>query len=409
MIAAKVECIGEIQHADGVSGSISVVTHRDAGEPVAVPPDVGTSRSWVEYKPVPQPRRRRRRALAVVIASLLAGGAAAGAAVLLTRPGPQGSGNYVAVSPDGKFIAAAENESVYLWDTASRRLTATLSNPHPAADSSVSALALSPSGTMIAVAYTSGPVLIWDTASRHITATITPAAGAGCLAFSPNGKVLAVCENDVLIWDVRGRRVDAILHAVKNSGAGSPAAVAFSPNGRTLAVSVYANTDQNGKYLAPGIELWNLSTRRVTADLAGGVGGGDAAYSKNGHILAVAEGFSGSFSLWDVTGKPRPETTLSDPKPGAQSYSSIGIDPVAFSPDGATLATADGSPTNSTYVWDTATDQLTSTLTDPGSLGVTDLAYTPDGKLLITADGNGDLYLWQLTSGTIIATLAKPS
>jgi WD40 repeat protein len=82
---------------------------------------------------------------------------------------------------------------------------------------------------------------------------------------------------------------------------------------------------------------------------------------------------------------------------------------VAFSPDGTTVATADGSPTNSAFLWDAATGQMTATLTDPNSLGVADLAYTPDGKLLITADGNGDLYLWQLTSGTIIATLAKPS
>ena len=373
----------------------TVAVRRDTGDLIAARPDVGPPKPRTEYKPPPRPSRRRRRALVISLAILMvAGGATAGAVALLTSPGPHGSGNYVAVSPDGKFIAAAENHSVYLWDTASRHLTATLPDPHPAADGIVNALALSRGGTMIAVAYTDGPVLIWNTATRQIATTITTAADAACLAFSPGGKTLAICQNDVLIWDIARRRVDATLNIVNSSDAGSPAAAAFSPDGATLTVSVYANTDQNGNYLAPGIEFWNLTTKRVTADLAGGSGGGDIAYNRNGRALAAAEGFSGSFSLWQVTGKPRRKTTLTDPRPNAQSYSSIGIDPVAFSPDGATLATADGSPTNSSYVWNAATGQLTATLTDPGSLGVADLAFTPDGKLLITADGNGSLYFW---------------
>lgn len=90
---------------------------------------------------------RRGRTFLIILAVLVAvGGGGAGAFVLLTRPGPQGSNNYVAVSPDGKFIAAAEQHSVYLWDSASGRLTATLPAPHPVADGFVSALAVNPAG-----------------------------------------------------------------------------------------------------------------------------------------------------------------------------------------------------------------------------------------------------------------------
>jgi WD40 repeat protein len=391
----------------------TVAVRRDAGGPVAARPDAGPSRPRAEHKPAPRPRRRRRHALVIALVSLLAaGGAATGAVVLLTSPSPQGSGNYVAVSPDGKFIAAAENDSVYLWDTASKRLTATLPDPHPATDGVVNALALNPDGTMLAVAYTYGPVLIWDTATRRIVATIAAGADASGLAFSTDGGTLAVCGNgnDVLLWDVAGRRVDATLHAVKSSVAGSPTAAVFSPDGKTLAVSISTSTDQNGHYLAPGIELWDLTIRRLTAALPGGSGGGGIAYSRDGRALAASEfNTSLSFSLWDVTGKPRLKATLSDLSGNAREYSPVGDEPVAFSPDGTTLATADGSPNHSAYLWDAATDQKTATLTDPNSLGVADLAYTPDGKLLITADGNGNLYLWQLASSTIVATLAKPS
>lgn len=379
----------------------------DAGGSGRAIPERSIPRPPVVYPP-PRPRRRGRRALIAFAALLVAGGMTAAAVVLLNRPGPVGISNYVAVSPDGKLIAAAEGDSVYLWDASARHLTATLPDPQPSASGGVNAFALSPDGLLLAMAYSDGPTLLWSTSARRVIAAIPAATGAGCLAFSPDGKTLAVCENDILLWSVAHERVTATLHVVRNSDAGSPAAAAFSPDGRTLAISIYASTDQNGKYLAPGIELWDLRTRHVTGNLAGGSGGGDIAYSRNGHLLVAAEGFSGSFSLWDVTGRPKLRTTLTDPRPSAQTYSSIGIDPVAFSPDGTTLITADGSPNDSTYIWDVATGQLRATLTDPGSLGVADAAVTPDGMELIAADGDGSLYVWQLSSGAVIATLTRP-
>jgi WD40 repeat protein len=79
-----------------------------------------------------------------------------------------------------------------------------------------------------------------------------------------------------------------------------------------------------------------------------------------------------------------------------------------FSSNGTTVATSDGTSA-SAYLYNAATGQLTTTLTDPNSLGVADLAYTPDGRTLITADGNGNTYLWDLSTSSVVATLTPPS
>jgi len=74
------------------------------------------------------------------------------------------------------------------------------------------------------------------------------------------------------------------------------------------------------------------------------------------------------------------------------------VNGVAFSPDGATLATADGD--GSIYLWDVATGKLTATLTDPnpdggyGAYGVQGVAFSPGGGTLATADVDGSTYLW---------------
>ncbi len=65
---------------------------------------------------------------------------------------------------------------------------------------------------------------------------------------------------------------------------------------------------------------------------------------------------------------------------------------VAFSPNGATLAT--GADNGRTYLWNLATKDLTATLTDPTGQGVNSIAFSPDGTTLATSDNDGNIYLW---------------
>ena len=84
---------------------------------------------------------------------------------------------------------------------------------------------------------------------------------------------------------------------------------------------------------------------------------------------------------------------------------------VAFSPDGAIVATGFGD--GSTSLWNAATGQLIDTIADPRGKAVNSVAFSPDGKTLATGDGNGKAYLWDFTSGghaiTLAGTLADPT
>jgi WD40 repeat protein len=84
----------------------------------------------------------------------------------------------------------------------------------------------------------------------------------------------------------------------------------------------------------------------------------------------------------------RPDVTLLEARP--QDHGT-GVASVAFAPGGHTLATADFN--GRTYLWDTATWQVTRAFTDPGGPTVIPVAFSPDRKTLAIGDGAGNTYL----------------
>ncbi|MGW7259573.1 nSTAND1 domain-containing NTPase [Streptomyces sp. NPDC054834] len=159
-------------------------------------------------------------------------------------------------------------------------------------------------------------------------------AGAGPLARSPDGDLLAVVDQDrrILLWDVTDP-----AHPVRRGRSFVGDVVTFAPHGHTLAIG---STDDT-------VRLWDASdpshvTPLGTALDAGGSVTG-AAFRPDGHRLAVGTG-DGMIRLYDVTHPAHP-TAVGDPLVGHTEE----IDTLVFTPDGQVLAT--GGLDGTTRLW----------------------------------------------------------
>jgi WD40 repeat protein/serine/threonine protein kinase len=193
----------------------------------------------------------------------------------------------LAFTSDGKtLLTNGEPELVRAWDVSTGHLQGAVT-PEPAAG-----LAYSPRRNVVA-AKTGDGIVWWDLAAGSSETLPWPdyAAGAGtCLAFSPDGAVLAgAYRNSVLLWDVASRRARPPLSGHRDGVNWAT----FLPGGKTL-----ASQSADGE-----VKLWSVLTGQELLSL------GDhhrapissVAFSPDGRMLAIAchpEGSEGEVRLW---------------------------------------------------------------------------------------------------------------
>ena len=166
--------------------------------------------------------------------------------------------------------------------------------------------------------------------------------------------------------------------------------MAFSPDERTVAV------------INPGLELWDVADRAHPRllDYSHGddtVGGANPAFSPDGRILATG---GGAVTLWNVADPARLTQIAvlpADP---------VGVNAVAFCPDGRTLA--DGLGDGTVILWNVADPaRVTRIATLTGQAGnLTALAFSPDGQLLASASPNGTVFLWNIADPARVTRIA---
>lgn len=242
----------------------------------------------------------------------------------------------VAYAPDGSLIAVASSIGMYRYDAESfAELTPIETGAY------VRSVAFSPDSRLIAAGEESGGLRLWDARTGTFVRALEGHAGeVDCLAFSPDGKLLASADYKYGDGDELPNSIVKIWHV--EDGALLEETVQFSS--RPTSVRALAFTPTGDQLLI------NTVGRLSIMD------------SRDWHLIRTLEAYNGNIDL------------LQERDPGFTR--------LAFSPDGEMLAAS--MLDHTVQFWRTSDwGWINQTITVPDERWVDELVYSPDGKLLI--------------------------
>jgi WD40 repeat protein/tRNA A-37 threonylcarbamoyl transferase component Bud32 len=318
----------------------------------------------------------------------------------------------IAWSPDGKRLAsvARGERALRVWDAATGKQQARL--PVDAVWEMSPAIAWAPDGKAVALGFVQGPHGLFDAETGQLLRSFNAGNALASLAVSPDGKQVATTgnEGDRLHSTSTGR----LLHTLTSSthlltGIDS---LAWSPDGRSLAVCDHsqvevleAATGQRMPLLLPdawlsaawspdgntlaaftrenSVRLWDVATSRPGQTLEGNLDQPAVLLAWSPDGKRVAGGGTGRLWLWSAeTGK-----LLWQAQKGAATLS--------WSPDGRWLATTG----EAVRLWEADTGKL---LHESPLTWETQAAWSPDGKVLAAGPTEqGECLLIDAASGAV--------
>jgi WD40 repeat protein len=313
---------------------------------------------------------------------------------LLTLSGHTDRVRCVTFSPDGTRLATASaDETAKVWDAASGQELFTLSgHTHWVED-----VAFSPDGKYLATASQDGTTKVWDAALGQELLTLSGHTDwvAGT-AFSPDGMHLATASQDetAKVWDATSGQELFTL----SGHSGAVWGIAFSPDGTRLAT---ASEDGTAK-------VWSAASGQELLTLSGHNGWvRDIAFSPDGTCLATASQDE-TAKVWDATSGQELLTLFGHNdwvrgvafSPDGMRLATASGDRTAkmwnaYSPYLARRLSHTGSGVEMVKVWNTFPGKELLTLTGHTDW-VRSVAFSPDGARLATASEDGTVRIYTL-------------
>ncbi|MBI4662321.1 MAG: protein kinase [Verrucomicrobia bacterium] len=268
----------------------------------------------------------------------------------------------------------------YFWKLCRGDPTALTLDAH---EDGVSCLAFSPDGKILATGgFQDRTVKIWDLLAKTLLVSLPrfeDLLWRGDLAFSCDGKTLAASGRsetilfDSAAWTEVGRLKNPKLRQSFDPG--------FHQDGNTLVTQFYSEG-------ARGVQLWDTATWEPKARFGSITPSqGPSALSPDCTLLAFALDGGRTVGLWDFVA----QTKIGDL--AARTDSAASVNSLAFSPDGGLLAA--GTHQGAIKLWDVPSRQVLSDFLGH-TLSVVTVAFSPDGKYQASGSSDQLVHLWDI-------------
>ncbi|MGQ4646710.1 WD40 repeat domain-containing protein [Lyngbya aestuarii] len=192
------------------------------------------------------------------------------ARIVQTLEGHSSRVQAISFSPDGRLLAAADEQGIIIWQVNTGEKLRTLAG-HKSVEvaeqaAPITSLVFSPNGSLLASSSRSQglspekSIILWNPNTGEKVRSFASSEGCSQVVFSPDGqRLIGACGRGIEVWNPNTGEQQLIFYD------NLPVeAIALNPQGNTLAtVDMNTNGQEYGAQ-SNAIKLWNLTTKQAT-------------------------------------------------------------------------------------------------------------------------------------------------